>query len=612
MKPVLILPVAGASTRFPDVRPKYMLVHPMGNIMLFQGISGLDLDKFREIHITMLKEHVDDYDAYNGVMRASEKLNIRNKIRITVLDEHTKDQPETVIETITRNNITGPIFVKDSDNYFKTNADSGNIVCVYNIESLEMINAGNKSYATVDNGVVTNIAEKRVISPLSCCGGYGFADAAKLIEYYNKCREDYPGNLYLSHIIYRMMLDNIQFEAKEAEDYIDWGTMPDWMRYREQFGTIFVDLDGVLVENSGEYFEPLWGETGPLAYNVIRINNLYDSDKFHIIITTSRSLDSRETTIEQLNSLGIRYHRILFDLPHARRYLINDYAPSNPYPSSVAINISRDSSIRGMVPEFDGVVPHASISKIHQSSGKKRIAVCISGLARTFDKTIANFRQHVLDADNCEFDIFISTWDQVDSKKSTEVAVRDRKALDGELSEVDLRVYSPALIEVESLFEWPRETIEKYKIKRSDTYVPSTLFMLYKIWCADLARQRFEKIHNFKYDLVVRTRFDLRMTERMKYDLGNFDILIPKMRTPTCTEFNRTWVNDTFAVGTSDSMKIYSDIYQNIDKLYDSGVPFQPEIMLNTWLHWNGLKMGEPNAYPLIVRPNGEVSSRPK
>jgi hypothetical protein len=32
------------------------------------------------------------------------------------------------------------------------------------------------------------------------------------------------------------------------------------------------------------------------------------------------------------------------DLPHAKRILINDFAPTNPYPTAVAINLERNSS----------------------------------------------------------------------------------------------------------------------------------------------------------------------------------------------------------------------------------------------------------------------------
>ena len=42
----LILPCAGKSTRFKNTRPKWSLTHPYGELMLIQGIKGLELDKY--------------------------------------------------------------------------------------------------------------------------------------------------------------------------------------------------------------------------------------------------------------------------------------------------------------------------------------------------------------------------------------------------------------------------------------------------------------------------------------------------------------------------------------------------------------------------------------
>ena len=46
-------------------------------------------------------------------------------------------------------------------------------------------------------------------------------------------------------------------KAHKVERYSDWGTLEDWNKYKSEYKTIFTDLDGVLVENSAEYFEPM-------------------------------------------------------------------------------------------------------------------------------------------------------------------------------------------------------------------------------------------------------------------------------------------------------------------------------------------------------------------
>ena len=45
----LILPAAGQSTRFPNTRPKWMLTHPGGNMMVVEAIRGLNLADFESI-----------------------------------------------------------------------------------------------------------------------------------------------------------------------------------------------------------------------------------------------------------------------------------------------------------------------------------------------------------------------------------------------------------------------------------------------------------------------------------------------------------------------------------------------------------------------------------
>jgi histidinol phosphatase-like enzyme len=108
------------------------------------------------------------------------------------------------------------------------------------------------------------------------------------------------------------------------------------------FKTLFIDIDGVLVKNGGEYFEPKWGWCEPLEKNVKLINRLYDTGKVMVILTTARSEKYEHETIDDLKHAGVKYHRIMYGLLHSQRILINDFANSNPYPSAVAINIKRD------------------------------------------------------------------------------------------------------------------------------------------------------------------------------------------------------------------------------------------------------------------------------
>lgn len=338
----LIIPAAGKSSRFPGLRPKWMLVHPNGNLMVTEAIRLLNLGDVDKIFLVILREHVEKYQCVDGIKKAFQNIGRLDKLQIVVLDEATRHQPETVARAIVQAQISGPICIKDSDNIFRCDIAPRNAVAVYDLNKMRLVNPSNKSYVTLDeHQQINNIIEKQVISPLFCTGGYSFRESREFLQYYEKLKDH--ENLYISHIIYKMLLDGHFFEPMHVSEYEDWGTLRDWDAYKSRYSTIFIDLDGVLVENSGEYLAPLWGETHAIAENVAVINRLYESGKVRIIITTTRKEAYRDVTLQQLVREGIKYHDIIFNLHHSKRIIINDYTKSNPYKSCDAINIKRNS-----------------------------------------------------------------------------------------------------------------------------------------------------------------------------------------------------------------------------------------------------------------------------
>ena len=339
----LILPVAGHSSRFPGVKPKWLLTHPNGNLMLTEAIRGLNLKEFSRIHIICMKEHYEKYDLQKPLTDQFKMLKCDSKLSIITLDKQTKSQPETVYQGIKKANICGQIYIKDSDNYFVENRVSGNFVSTYDLNDMDLTYAKSKSFVVVnEQNIITNIIEKRVIGSIFNVGGYGFESSEEFCKYYEKLAHE--DNLYISHIIYNMMLSGHVFFNSKVQDYLDWGTIKEWNLYKREFATLFVDIDGTLVKNSGQFFTPKWGETSKIDENVAMLNKLYETGKVYIILTTSRTLDYKTITENQLEKEGIKYHQIIYGLYHAKRIIINDYANSNPYKSCDSINLKRDSS----------------------------------------------------------------------------------------------------------------------------------------------------------------------------------------------------------------------------------------------------------------------------
>src|SRR5664279_1180872 len=96
----LIVPMAGRSSRFPGIRPKWMLTHPNGNFMAIEAISGFDLDKFEKIYFVYLKEHEEQYHFLKGFCEELEDNSLNKKTVMVELEMPTKDQPETVYKAI--------------------------------------------------------------------------------------------------------------------------------------------------------------------------------------------------------------------------------------------------------------------------------------------------------------------------------------------------------------------------------------------------------------------------------------------------------------------------------------------------------------------------------
>lgn len=338
----LIVPMAGKSSRFPNLRPKWMLTHPSGRFMAIESIKSLNLEKFSKIYFVCLQEHEDLYSFTKGFNEELEDLGIKGKSEFVFLKESTVDQPETVKQAIELANIKGSIFIKDSDNHFTSEYDSDNEVCYFDLNGSGLIKPSNKSYLTTDkHGYISNIVEKNVISPFYCVGGYGFKDASLFVKTLEKLSKKY--DRYISDVIYKSILDGENFKAKKVNQYIDWGTLEDWERFKKTFGTLFIDIDGTLVKNSSAHFPPYIGNTEALTENINTLKKLYKTGKFQIILTTARSEKYREITIDQMKREEIPFDKLIMGLYHSKRIIINDYSKSNSFKSCDSVNVRRDS-----------------------------------------------------------------------------------------------------------------------------------------------------------------------------------------------------------------------------------------------------------------------------
>lgn len=218
----LIVPVAADKPEYTDSLPYVFGFDDDGIIICIKSMLGLNLDAFSHIYFTILRKHDERFFLSEALRLQFRRLGLKNA-EVVVLDKPTEDQAETVYQTIQLAGISGPVFIKDGDCYFKADVRPVNSVAIFPIEELPVLDPRDKSYVVVDDmNYVTNIIEKRVVGHFISAGGYSIESAEDFCRYYLELRGF--GKLYLSHIIYSMLLDKVTFRPEIVSDYKDWGT----------------------------------------------------------------------------------------------------------------------------------------------------------------------------------------------------------------------------------------------------------------------------------------------------------------------------------------------------------------------------------------------------
>ena len=343
----LILPVAGESSRYPNMRPKWLLTMPDGLLMIEKSVSKINCKKFDKVFVIANKKHLDNF-VNRKLLLTSLKKNISKKLELIELTKKTSCSAETVVNFLKKKKLNGSILIKDCDGEFSVNTkhiskkNLENSVYAVDINNIDLIDAKNKSYIEVDKfNVITNIVEKKIISNLFCCGAYAFRCSN---EFMNNAKDllKLSKNVYISHVILKMILSGAFFKYYQASEYIDWGTVREFRNWQRKHFTIFCDFDGCLVDNGSKFGLKGW-RTKAIKKNIESLNSLSKNNNIYLIITTSRPYSELFYVKKILNKNNIKYNNIIMNLPHGRRILVNDFSNTNPYPSALAIKIERNS-----------------------------------------------------------------------------------------------------------------------------------------------------------------------------------------------------------------------------------------------------------------------------
>ena len=218
-----------------------------------------------------------------------------------------------------------------------------------------------------------------------------------------------------------------------------------------------------------------------------------------------------------------------------------------------------------------------------------KIAICVSGTTKNHQNSLASIEKFFAGHD---VDIFIHTYDNVNPLKliedcwSKNTAYHYYKDLKLSTKEI-VSLFNPKSYiidnydETRPIFERNLSTmlIEGVKAYNEKNITPRCISMHYSIRCSDVLRQLHEQEHGFKYDCVVRIRFDseiVKMDDLSSYDLTKINIPV-----------KRDWeggINDQFAFGHPDKIATYSNMYPMIIFFAKIVGVYHPETIFKKYL----------------------------
>lgn len=211
-----------------------------------------------------------------------------------------------------------------------------------------------------------------------------------------------------------------------------------------------------------------------------------------------------------------------------------------------------------------------------------RIAVCISGQPRSYKIGHQFLEKNIL---RNYVDVFChTTW-----KEGTEFP--------------NLSIYNPKAMLIEEplapdLSKYTRVPPPQPNWKVKDPAM-ATYCQLYSVYKANELKREYEKRNNFRYDWVIRIRYDFAINGQIPwFDLDNSKLYIPNCRMTPRRDFG----NDQFAFSSSENMDKYAETFLHIDKFYDNGtIMIGEEMMSQNWKMHN--LVGENLLYVNVNHP---------
>lgn len=203
----IVIPAAGNGQRFKEAgysEPK-PLIPIQGKPMIARVIDNLRPKKGHFFHLVVQEKHKVPQSIFGS-----------SKGILNTLSKPTRGAVETLLYAYI---YTGELLLANCDQLVETDVNEFINTSKARIMTFNSTNP-HHSYVKIKNGLVTDIAEKQLISDNAVLGWYYFPDCKQFMEYAEKAlksNKTFNNELYISSVIDLMIKDGIEVEPYEID-----------------------------------------------------------------------------------------------------------------------------------------------------------------------------------------------------------------------------------------------------------------------------------------------------------------------------------------------------------------------------------------------------------
>ena len=218
-----------------------------------------------------------------------------------------------------------------------------------------------------------------------------------------------------------------------------------------------------------------------------------------------------------------------------------------------------------------------------------KIAVCVSGQPRGIPLSLNQLKENILIPNNIT-DVFVHTWyhpnwDNI-SFDSAQPSQEDGRL--GKWKPDTDKIINQYLNPLKAVFDKPNNFEKFLHLPGQPSAIQTKMASIfYGMWKANELKKEYEDQHNFKYDIVLRVRFDLFYSHHIllkEYINNNLDkeiFVAHKFQHhrqndsyPISTGGTYSSMVDTFAFGSSQNMDSFCSVYPNFEEIHSKIWPY--------------------------------------